>query len=192
MTERIVESSVDEVPEIPEILEKVLLFSLDRAKGKMEEGEDVVPFTSLAVKETLFMESHPGDDEQACFNLARHTVQNARGAEAYSFCYDGYVDLDTGMQDALIAEGGVPGADKGFAVGQLYTVDEDGTVSFESEPVYIGPAPNFMIALKPAGEYDDEEIDEKYLDDEEVENEDDGMSSDDAAEATDDVKTEED
>lgn len=167
MTERVVESSVDEVPEIPEILEKVLLFSLDRAKGKMEAGEDVVPFTSLAVKETLFMESHPGDDEQACFNLARHTVEHARGAEAYAFCYDGYVDLDSGVQDALIAEGGVPSADKGFAVGQLYSVDEEGTVTFESEPVYIGPAPNFMIAVKPAGEYDDDEIDEKYLDTEE-------------------------
>ena len=50
MSERVVESSVDEVPEIPEILEKVLLFSLDRAKTKMEAGEDIIPFTSLAVK----------------------------------------------------------------------------------------------------------------------------------------------
>lgn len=165
MTERMVESSVDEVPEIPEILEKVLLFSLDHAKGKMESGEDVIPFTSLAVKETLFMESHPADDEQGCFNLAQHTVQHARGAEAYSFCYDGYVDLDEGTHDALIAEGGVPGADKGFAVGQLYTVDDEGNLKFESEPVYIGPAPNFMIALRPADEYGDDEIDEKYRED---------------------------
>ena len=44
MSERVVESSVDEVPEIPEILEKVLLFSLDRAKTKMEAGEDIIPF----------------------------------------------------------------------------------------------------------------------------------------------------
>lgn len=166
MSERVVESSVDEVPEIPEILEKVLLFSLDRAKGKMEEGEDLIPFTSLAVKETLFMESHPADDEQGCFNLARHTVEHARGAQAYSFCYDGYVETDEGTHDALIAEGGVPGADKGFAVGQLYTTDGEGAITFESEPVYIGPAPNFMIALRDADEYADEEIDEKYRDDE--------------------------
>jgi len=118
MSERVVESSVDEVPEIPEILEKVLLFSLDRAKTKMEAGEDIIPFTSLAVKETLFMESHPAEDEQGCFNLARHTVEHARGAQAYSFCYDGYVETDDGTHDALIAEGGVPSADKGFAVGQ--------------------------------------------------------------------------
>lgn len=165
MSERVVESSVDEVPEIPEILEKVLLFSLDRAKTKMEAGEDIIPFTSLAVKETLFMESHPAEDEQGCFNLARHTVEHARGAQAYSFCYDGYVETDDGTHDALIAEGGVPSADKGFAVGQLYTVDDEGSVTFESEPVYIGPAPNFMIALRDADEYTDDEIDEKYRDD---------------------------
>lgn len=171
MSERIVESSVDEVPEIPDVLEKVLLFSMDRAKGKMEAGEELVPFTSLAVKETLFMESHPADDEEACFNLARHTVEHARGAQAYSFCYDGYVDLDTGVRDALIAEGGVPGADEGFAIGQLYTVGDDGSIAFESEPVYIGQAPNFMIALRNADEYDDSEIEEKYLDEEEFEEE---------------------
>lgn len=165
MTERVVESSVDEAPEIPEILEKVLLFSLDRAKGKLEAGEVLVPFTSLAVKETLFMESHPADDEQACFNLARHTVEHARGAQAYSFCYDGYIEMDDGTHDALIAEGGIPSADKGYAVGQLYTVDDDGAVTVDSEPVYIGPAPNFMIALLDADEYDEDEIDEKYRED---------------------------
>lgn len=162
MSERVVESSVDEVPEIPEILEKVMLFSLDHAQKKMESGEDLIPFTSLAVKETLFMESHPADDEQGCFNLARHTVEHARGAQAYAFTYDGYVDTDDGTRDAIISEGGVPAADKGFAVGQLYTVDDEGGIAFESEPVYIGPAPNFMIALRDADDYDDEEIDEKY------------------------------
>ena len=50
-------------------------------------------------------------------------------------------------------------------MGQLYTVDDEGAVTFESEPVYIGPAPNFMIALRAADEYTDDEIDEKYRDD---------------------------
>lgn len=162
MSERVVESSVDEVPEIPEILEKVLLFSLDHAQKKMEAGEDLIPFTSLAVKETLFMETHPADDEQGCFNLARHTVEHARGAQAYAFTYDGYVDTDDGTRDALISEGGVPGADKGFAVGVLYEGNGEDGISFESEPVYIGPAPNFMVMLRDADDYDDEEIDEKY------------------------------
>ena len=147
MADRVVENQDNEVPEIPEILEKVLLFSLDEAKQKLTQSNEVVPFTALAVKENLFIENHPGESVEACFNAARHTVQHAQGAQAYALCYDGYVEVDEGTKDALIAEGGVPGADKGFAVGYLYECSE---------------APNFMIALKAPGEYSDDEIDEKY------------------------------
>lgn len=162
MADRVVENQDNEVPEIPEILEKVLLFSLDEAKQKLSQSNEVVPFTALAVKENLFIENHPGESVEACFNAARHTVQHAQGAQAYALCYDGYVEVDEGTKDALIAEGGVPGADKGFAVGYLYECSEDGTVEFEDEPAYIGEAPNFMIVLKAPGEYSDDEIDEKY------------------------------
>ncbi|OUO92377.1 hypothetical protein B5F40_00260 [Gordonibacter sp. An230] len=164
MADRVVESSDVEVPEIPETLEKVLLFSLDEAKEKMQAGENVVPFTALVVKENLFIENHPGESSDECFNFARHTVEHARGAEAYALCYDGYVEVDDGEKDALIAEGGVPGGDHGYAAGYLYEVGEDGSVTFETEPVYIGEAPNFMIALQNAESYTDEDIDEKYLD----------------------------
>lgn len=64
MADREVESSDVEVPEIPEILEKVLLFSLDEAKEKMTQGSDVVPFTALVVKENLFIENHPADSAE--------------------------------------------------------------------------------------------------------------------------------
>ena len=145
MADRVVGNQDNEVPEIPEILEKVMLFSLDEAKQKLTQSNEVVPFTALAVKENMFIENHPGESVEACFNAARHTVQHAQGAQAYALCYDGYVEVDEGTKDALIAEGGVPGV-----------------VEFEDEPAYIGEAPNFMIALKAPGEYSDDEIDEKY------------------------------
>ena len=167
MADRVVESSDVEVPEIPEILEKVLLFSLEEAKEKMKQGADVVPFTALVVKENLFLENHPGESADECFAFARHTVENARGAEAYALCYDGYVEVDDETKDALIAEGGIPGEDEGVAVGFLYTMSEDGEPAFEEEPAYIGEAPNFMSGLKEVDQYDEDEIDEKYLDDEE-------------------------
>ena len=94
-------------------------------------------------------------------------MENARGAEAYALCYDGYVEVDDETKDALIAEGGIPGEDEGMAVGFLYTMSEDGEPTFEEEPAYIGEAPNFMSGLKEADQYDEDEIDEKYLDDEE-------------------------
>ena len=82
MADRVVENQDNEVPEIPEILEKVLLFSLDEAKQKLTQSSEVVPFTALAVKENLFIENHPGESVEACFNAARHTVQHAQGALA--------------------------------------------------------------------------------------------------------------
>lgn len=170
MADREVESASQEVPEIPEILEKVLLFALDEAKGKMSQGAEVIPFTTLVVKDNLFIETHPGDNAEECFNLAQHTVEGARGAEAYALCYDGYIETDDGVMDALIAEGGVPGSDDGYAIGYLYTM-EGSEPAFESEPAYVGEAPNFMDQLKDASEYADDEIEEKYL--EEVEEEED-------------------
>ena len=164
MADRVVDTDSQDVPEIPEMLERVLLFALDEGKQKMLAGEDVVPFTSLVVKDNVFIETHPGNNPEECFNYARHTVQGARGADAYAFCYDGYVETDAGTKDALIAEGGIPGADEGFAVSYLYEPKEGAAPVFESEPAYVGTAPNFMVALKEASEYSDADIDSKYLD----------------------------
>lgn len=165
MTDRVVESSEEEVPEIPEILEKVMLFALDEAKEKITQGADIIPFTALVVKDNLFIESHPGDNADECFAGAKHTVEGARGAEAYAFCYDGYIETDNGTKDALISEGGIPGEPEGMAIGYLYSMVDDKPV-FEEEPAYIGEAPNFMAALKEADEYTEDDIDEKYIDEE--------------------------
>jgi len=165
MADRIIENSETEVPEIPEILEKVLLFALDEAKEKMDQGADLVPFSALVVKDNLFIETHPGDSVEECFDAARRTVEGARGADAYAFCYDGFIDTDAGAIDALIAEGGIPGEPEGMAVGYLYTT-KDGATVFEDDPAYIGKAPNFMARLKDFDEYAEEELEAKYLDDE--------------------------
>ena len=166
MADRVVESPENEVPEIPELLEKVLLFALDEGKEKMEQGAEMIPFTALIVKENLFLETHPGDSAEECFNFAKHTVEGARGAGAYAFCYDGYVETDAGTKDALISEGGLPGEESGIAIGYLYSMNDQGEVTFENEAAYIGEAPNFMADLKEAEEYSDEEIDGRYSDDE--------------------------
>ena len=51
MADRTVEITSTEVPEMPEILEKVLLFALTEAKEKAVAGQDVIPFTALVVKD---------------------------------------------------------------------------------------------------------------------------------------------
>ena len=131
MVDRVVDPENDiPVEDVDDVLKAVIVAVLDEAADKMEEGKDVIPFTGLAVKENLFIETHPGDDAEECFLAARKEVQGARGATAYAFCYDGYVDTDEGQKDALIAEGGLPGEEQGYAFG------------------YLGPALNFMENLK--------------------------------------------
>ena len=70
MADRNIENASTEVPEIPDELERVLVFALDEAKEKIEGGEDVIPFTTLVVKDNLFIESHPGDSAEECFEAA--------------------------------------------------------------------------------------------------------------------------
>ncbi len=158
MPDRKVETKADKIPDIDETLRAVLLAALNEARERMENGEPVVPFTALAVKDNLFLESVNEETPERCFAKARHTVQNARGASAYALCYDGYIDTDAGTQDALISEGGMPGQDTGYAIAYPYTEDdssEDAVPKIEKDPVYIGKAPNYMIAATP---YSEEEL----------------------------------
>ena len=149
----------DEKIQIDPVLESVLLYCLNDAKERMERGEAVVPFSALAVGETLFMEEHAADDPSESFASARKTVAGARGAQAYGFCYDGYIDVETAFdsdskRDCLIAEGGTPGADYGHAIGLPYRTDKDGNLKFESKPIYVSKALNYMVYLTPEGEGD--------------------------------------
>ena len=143
--------------EIDPTLESVLRYCLDDAKKRIEEGEAVVPFSALAVDKTLFMEEHAADTPAESFASARKTVAGARGAQAYGFCYDGFVEAE-GLdgqpiqRDCIIAEGGTPGADYGHAIGLMYKVDADGNVKFNEEPIYVSKALNYMVGLTEDGE----------------------------------------
>ena len=144
MAERVVDPENDiPVDDIDDVLKTVIVSVLNEAADKMEAGEIVVPFTGLAVKENLFIETHPADTVEECFLKARQEVQGARGATAYAFCYDGYLDSDDGPVDALIAEGGLPGEEEAYAFGYLY--DDSG---ISRDIIYVGTAPNFMEKLK--------------------------------------------
>lgn len=148
--------------EIPLVLENVLRYCLKDARERMEKGEQLTPFSALAVGETLFMEEHPGDDVSECFHSARKTVEGAKGAAAYGFCYDGFIEVRSGAKrDCLIAEGGVPGEPYGHAIGVLYKTDPDGKYLFEDEPIYVGSSLNYLLSM------DDIAIDDEAADQQE-------------------------
>lgn len=132
---------------LPPVLESVLRYCLKDARERMEKGDEIAPFTALAVGDALFMEVHSFDSPEQCFASARRTVENARGAAAYGLCYDGYVDTALGRKDALIAQGGVPGEESGHAIGLLYEVSDENSRSFQDEPIYVGSCANYMVGL---------------------------------------------
>lgn len=140
--------------EIPLVLEKVLSYCLKDAKERMEKGETVLPFSALAVGETLFMEQHDADTVDECFASVRKLVEGATGAQAYGFCYDGYIESeDFKKYDCVIAQGGVPGDEYGHAIGWRYRLEDDGKAVFRGEPIYVGNCLNYMQGIS----LDDEE-----------------------------------
>lgn len=162
MSDNAVENEVMEVPEIDEELESLLIQVIEEAQQKMEQGEQIPPFTAAIVGDSLFTETHEGTTEE-CFASAKDAVLNAAGARAYAFCYDGYIDTDEGEKDAIIAEGGVAGAPQAVVVGLIYESDEEGNAtSFGEEVVYIAETDNFLVDAEPfADEAEEEEGDEE-------------------------------
>lgn len=147
MADREISNQDIDISEVPELLRQILKYALDEGCQIMESGHDVVPFTAMVVKDNVIVEEHAGDNSDQCYASAEHTVKGARGASGYAFCYDGYLDTDKGMKDALIAEGGLPGDSVGFAIGRMYELDENNEPVFEEKSVLIGNAPNFMKDL---------------------------------------------
>ena len=147
MTEREVDPNITEVPEIPEVLTSLLTYVVEEAKTKFEKDGDFLPFTALAVGDTLFLESVEAGSSEQMYAFAKHTVEHVRGASGYALCYDGYLRTNQGERDAIVAEGGVPGALQGETVCLPYDVKDDGTREYYPQIVYMGKAPNFMVFL---------------------------------------------
>ena len=155
MADRVTETNPTSVPEISDVLESALLFLLKESREMLEQGKSIPARTALVMNDTLVEEAADADTVDACYAKAQHIVQNAAGARAYGFVYDGYIEVDDRTVDAIIAEGGMPGMDQGVALGIVYEVAEDGSITFEDEPTYVGAAPNFMIALRKHAIQDD-------------------------------------
>ena len=157
MADRVTETNPTEAPEIPDVLESALLFLLKESREMLEAGEAIPARTALVLADTLVEEAADADTVEGCYAKAQHTVQNAAGARAYGFVYDGYIEIDDKTVDAIIAEGGTPGPYPGVALGLVYSIAEDGTISFEDAPTYVGEAPNFMVALREHAVQEEEE-----------------------------------
>ena len=136
--------------DLPEDVQKVLFYAIDEATKKIDAGEELVPFTMVLAGEDLFMDSHPVDEVEECFASARQAVNTiAHIADAYVFCYDGYIETEEGEHDMLIAEVGMKGEEQGIAYGLVYEVgvpenDEDPVVTFDEGLLLLGESDNLF------------------------------------------------
>jgi len=140
----------EEVVEISDSLEKIALYAFDEARQKLEEAGEFAPFTILLQGDNLYIETHPGDDTAECFESARKTVLAAQDAiESYVFCYDGYVEMDEGEHDAIIAEAADRGQEEAFALCLHYHEDGEG-YAFHEGVEYLGETPCLFDESRPA------------------------------------------
>lgn len=166
----------EDVFEIPEVLEDVMLFALERAKEAIldedpEEEEDdehpvldgSVPFSVVNVRGNYFVQLHGADSEEAIISSAAAAMAAAKGASAYALCFDGFVDdEETGHRDAVIVEGGMPGLETGVVAYAAYrTLGE--VKMFDGEFVLLGGCNNYMAELGAPESYADADIDPRYI-----------------------------
>ena len=152
-----------EVPEIPDMLESLLIQVIDEAKEKLANEGEFAPFTGIVVGDQLVEQNHSGETEE-CFASAEDTVKNTPDAAAYAFCFDGFIKTNDGDRDCIIAEGGMAGAEKGVAFGCLYDYSEEKGFSFDEDIYYLDEAPCYL-ADREAMELVSEEVVEETIED---------------------------
>lgn len=137
--------------QIPEELMENLVYALEEGKKVLESathGESFAPFTAIVVDDKVYMQPYPQETADESFDLAEKCVADTENLKTYAFCYDGFIETDTGKKDAIIAEGGVSGSEVGHAIALIYeqSCDEETeitTYAFPNDTFYLGFAPNF-------------------------------------------------
>ncbi len=147
MADRTIETEVAEVPEINELLESLMLQTIEEAQIKLEETNELAPFTAVIIGKSVFEETYTGDTNE-CFTAAEDTVSNMENAVAYGFCYDGYLETNNGEVSCIICEGGLPGEESGIALALIYTEDNN-EFEFNEEVIFLGETPNYLADAEP-------------------------------------------
>ncbi len=132
--------------DLDEELASILFYALDEACSKISDEEELVPFTVILAGEDLFFDSHPYEDEQECYDSAAESVNMiAHLADAYVFCYDGFIDTDDEEHDMIIAELGRKYEDDAVAYGLVYEKnEEENTVAFDEGLIALGEVDNLF------------------------------------------------
>ena len=149
--------------EMDETLEKIVFYSFDEAKGKLEQDGECAPFTVVVSGDQMFVENYPDEGVEMCRANAEANVKTASTfASHYVFCYDGFLETNQGALDAIIVEAADCDMEQAYVIGLLYTQDEGGARTFKDQPAFIDYTPTFFDAeaVAHARDADGEEEDE--------------------------------
>ncbi|MDR1713236.1 MAG: hypothetical protein LBR39_03675 [Coriobacteriales bacterium] len=141
------DADIEETMELTDekITDRVVFYAFDQAAEMLQEAGGFEPFTIILKGEDLFIEEHPGESVEECYDLARKEVFKMQLiAEAYAFCYDGFVELEDGPSDAIIVERASKGDAQAEVLvvlyhqhGDHYHFDETFYSMGETEPLFI-------------------------------------------------------
>jgi hypothetical protein len=163
-----------------EILERTVLYALEQGTEKLEQSGGFEPFTILIEGEELYIEEQPGETEEQSYAAARRAVyQMERLCNAYVFCYDGFVDLEDGTSDALVAEFARKGDEKAQIVVRLYHRHGD-QLHFDEALYQVGEAETLFGAEANASVHAAATSEEDVEDADGVAGADDAVGADDA------------
>ena len=122
-----------------EVLSRTVLYTLDQGAEKLVQNGGFDPFTILISGEELFIEDQPGDTEEESYESARRTIyQMEHLCNAYTFCYDGFVELEDEPGDAIVIEYANKGDKQAQIVMCLYHIDDDDEYHFDENLYQVG------------------------------------------------------
>jgi len=147
-----------------EILARTILYALEEAAEKLRQSSGFDPFTILIKGEELYIEEHPGEtEEESCTSARRSVSSMGLICDAYVFCYDGFVELDEGQNDALIVEYANKEDEQAQINIRLYQVSDDEYV-FDESLYQVGEGQSYFDSNVPSYEQETEAEDETVED----------------------------
>ena len=156
-----VDAQYSKDPEIDETLNALIEMAFGLAQEDLEKGEVLSPFTLTLFGENVSQDFFTGETPDE-FRVAAelHVVRQANIADGYAFCYDGYLETNQGVMDAIIVEAAMKEDLAGVVYGLLYEEHDDKLV-FEEKPRFIDVISSFLAEIEPEeDEAEDDETDE--------------------------------
>jgi hypothetical protein len=134
------------------VLDRSILYAFEQGSEKLRQADGFSPFLILLKGEELFIEEQPSLSEAECYAAARRTIfQMDKICTSYIFCYDGFVTLEDGDNDALVVEYASRDDLEAQVIVRLYH-QHDGHYHFDDGLYAVGEAESLFVAAGDGGD----------------------------------------